>query len=90
LSDLKADSPNDGAASRPWSPRRWRKSAAPSGFSPTHGPTNQNWLKSWAQTATMPTNSVIDAKAAASSTKIRNIVTSFGLEHTENNVPFLF
>jgi hypothetical protein len=51
---------------------------------------NQNWLKSWAQTATMPTNSVIDAKAAASSTKIRNIVASLGLEHKGNIVPFLF
>jgi hypothetical protein len=39
-------------------------------------PQNQNWLMSWAQTATIPTNSVIDAKAAASSTKIRNIDTS--------------
>ena len=51
---------------------------------------NQNWLKSWAQTATIPTNSVIDARAAASSTKIRNIVASLGLEHRGNNVPFLF
>jgi hypothetical protein len=31
---------------------------------------------SWAQTAIIPTNSVIDAKAAASSTKIRNITAS--------------
>jgi hypothetical protein len=38
----------------------------------------------------MPTNSVMDAKAAASSTKIRNIVASLGLEHRENIVPFLF
>jgi hypothetical protein len=51
---------------------------------------NQNWLKSWAQTATIPTNSVIDAKAAASSTKIRNIIASLSLEHIGNNVPFLF
>jgi hypothetical protein len=33
----------------------------------------QNWLKSWAQTAIMPTNSVMDVSAAASSTKIRNM-----------------
>jgi hypothetical protein len=51
---------------------------------------NQNWLNSWAQTATIPTNSVIDARAAASSTKIRNIVASLGQEHRENIVPFLF
>jgi len=53
-------------------------------------PTHQNWLKSWAQTATIPTNSVIDAKAAASSTKIRNIEVSLNAEHRGNNVPFLF
>jgi len=45
---------------------------------------------SWAQTAIIPTNSVIDAKAAASSTKIRNITASLDLEHRENIVPFLF
>jgi hypothetical protein len=36
----------------------------------------QSWLNSWAQIAIIPTNNVIDAKAAASSTKIRNIVAS--------------
>jgi hypothetical protein len=36
----------------------------------------QNCVNSWAQTATIPTNSVIDARAAASSTKIRNIAAS--------------
>jgi hypothetical protein len=51
---------------------------------------HQNAVRSCAQIAIIPTNSAIDVKAAASSTKIRNIVTSFGLEHTENNVPFLF
>jgi hypothetical protein len=51
---------------------------------------NQSWLKSWAQTATIPTNSVIDARAAASSTKIRNMIASLGLEHRGNIVPFLF
>jgi hypothetical protein len=45
---------------------------------------------SCAQTAIIPTNKVMDAKAAASSTKIRNMVASLGLEHRENNVPFLF
>jgi hypothetical protein len=52
-----------------------------------------------AQTAIMPTNSVIDASAAASSTKILNIVISLdfdplvlnmALEHRENIVLFLF
>jgi hypothetical protein len=52
-----------------------------------------------AQTAIMPTNSVIDASAAASSTKILNIVISLDfdplvlnmvLEHRENIVLFLF
>jgi len=37
---------------------------------------NQSWPMSCAQTAIIPTNSVIDAKAAASSTKIRNITAS--------------
>jgi hypothetical protein len=57
------------------------------------GPKNQSWPMSCAQTAIIPTNSVIDAKAAASSTKIRNIIVSLGLEyleHRENNVPSLF
>jgi len=36
----------------------------------------QNWVISCAQTAIIPTNSAIDVKAAASSTKIRNITTS--------------
>jgi hypothetical protein len=40
----------------------------------------------------MPTNSVIDVNAAASSTKIRNIAASptESLEHRKNNVLFLF
>ena len=50
---------------------------------------SQNWMKSWAQTATIPTNSAIDARAAASSTKIRNITAS-SLEHIENIVLSLF
>ena len=36
----------------------------------------QNWGISWAQTAIIPTNSVIDANAAASSTKIFNMAAS--------------
>jgi hypothetical protein len=45
---------------------------------------------SCAQTAIIPTNSVIDASAAASSTNTRNIAPSLVLEHRENNVLFLF
>jgi hypothetical protein len=41
----------------------------------------QSWLNNWAQIAIIPTNSVIDAKAAASSTKIRNITASFKQDH---------
>jgi hypothetical protein len=36
----------------------------------------QNCVMSCAQTAIIPTNNAIDVKAAASSTKIRNITTS--------------
>jgi hypothetical protein len=36
----------------------------------------QNWRISCAQTAIIPTNSVIDASAAASSTKILNMFAS--------------
>jgi hypothetical protein len=52
-----------------------RRPAFPQAPSPAK-PKNQSWPMSWAQTAIIPTNSVIDAKAAASSTKIRNIVVS--------------
>jgi hypothetical protein len=46
---------------------------------------------SCAQTAIMPTNSVIDANAAASSTKTRNMVPLLlSPEHRGNIVPFLF
>jgi len=45
------------------------------GLKPALG-TNQSWPISCAQTAIIPTNSVIDAKAAASSTKTRNITDS--------------
>jgi hypothetical protein len=38
--------------------------------------TAQNWGISCAQTAIIPTNSVIDASAAASSTKILNMLAS--------------
>jgi hypothetical protein len=48
--------------------RRPRRPAFPQG--------DQNAVSSWAQTAIIPTNSAIDVKAAASSTKIRNITTS--------------
>lgn len=50
----------------------------------------QNWVKSWAQTAIIPTNSVIDASAAASSTKIFNMAASRELERMQNIVLFLF
>jgi hypothetical protein len=49
-----------------------------------------NWGISCAQTAIIPTNSVIDASAAASSTKVFNIPRLPGLEHMRNHVPFLF
>src|ERR1700759_3341395 len=39
-------------------------------------PQDQNAVRSCAQTAIIPTNSAIDVKAAASSTKIRNITIS--------------
>jgi len=42
----------------------------------------------WAQTATIPTNSTSEAKAAASSTNVFNMADS--LEQNRNNVPFLF
>jgi hypothetical protein len=45
---------------------------------------------SCAQIAIIPRNSVSDASAAASSTKIFNIIASLTPEHRENNVPFLF
>ena len=48
----------------------------------------QSWGITWAQTAIIPTNSVIDASAAASSTNIFNIPAS--MERKKNNVPFLF
>src|SRR6476619_2174796 len=43
-----------------------------------------------AQTAIIPTNSVMDASAAASSTNILNIYRSCELEHMRNIVPFSF
>src|SRR5436853_4008168 len=49
-----------------------------------------SWGINCAQTATIPTNSTIDASAAASSTKVFNISPLPPLEHRENNVPFLF
>jgi hypothetical protein len=51
---------------------------------------SQSWGMSCAQIAIIPMNSVNDASAAASSTKIFNITTSFAPEHRENIVPFLF
>jgi hypothetical protein len=42
----------------------------------------------WAQTATIPTNSTSEAKAAASSTNVFNMTDS--LEQNRNNVLFLF
>jgi hypothetical protein len=47
-------------------------------------------VNSWAQTAIIPMNSVIDASAAASSTKIFNMAASRELERMQNIVPFLF
>jgi hypothetical protein len=58
--------------------------------SATPSPKSQSWEKSCAHIAIIPRNSVSDASAAASSTKIFNIIASLTLEHKENNVPFLF
>ena len=55
------------------SPRTEAGLPPPSRFSPT---LCQSWEKSCAQTAIIPTNSVMDASAAASSTKTRNIAFS--------------
>jgi hypothetical protein len=70
------------------SPRTTAALHSPSGFSPA---LRQSCEMSCAQTAIIPTNSVIDASAAASSTKILNIALSLRQqEHRENIVPFLF
>jgi hypothetical protein len=50
----------------------------------------QSWEMSCAHTAIIPTNSVIYASAAASSTKIFNISRLPWLERHGNIVPFLF
>src|ERR1035438_6240503 len=94
----KPDSPRNGDASNQRSPRGTRHCRALSGLSPgdwtPKGQTcrflPQNWGISCAQTAIIPTNSVIDASAAASSTKILNMLASLRLEHKGNSVPFLF
>jgi len=52
--------------------------------------TTQSWGMSCAQTAIIPTKSVIDASAAASSTNVFNISRLPVLEHKKNIVPFLF
>ena len=52
--------------------------------------TTQSWGISWAQTAIIPTKSVMDASAAASSTNVFNMSASRFLEHKKNIVPFLF
>src|SRR4051794_36517082 len=54
------------------------------------GKSSQSWGINCAHTAIIPTNSAIDASAAASSTKVLNIARSFDLEHKRNIVPFLF
>jgi hypothetical protein len=43
---------------------------------PQNGDSHQSWVKSCAHTAIIPTNSVSDARAAASSTKIFNMLAS--------------
>ena len=50
----------------------------------------QSWGISSAQTAIIPTNSVIDANAAASSTNIFNTPGLLKWEHKKNIVPLLF
>jgi hypothetical protein len=86
----KADSPADGDASSPGCPRRTGLSSPASGFSPALSPPDQSWGINCAHTAIIPTNSAIDASAAASSTKVLNIARSLELEHRRNIVPFLF
>jgi hypothetical protein len=49
---------------------------------PQSGDRHQSWVKSCAHTAIIPTNSVSDVRAAASSTKIFNMLASMGLEFT--------
>jgi hypothetical protein len=50
----------------------------------------QSWENNCAQTAIIPTNRVIDASAAASSTNNLSMSASSHLEHMKNIVPFLF
>jgi hypothetical protein len=86
---LKADSPGNGDASAKKCPRGRRHSSAPSTISLERGvhdvsehhlstmsPNAQIWGISCAQTAIIPINSEIDAKAAASSTKVFNMPAS--------------
>ncbi len=84
LSDILAPRPtrpDNGGVSHPKSPRKRRSRPALSGRHPAFPqgrprPRNQSWGMSCAQTAIIPTNSVIDASAAASSTKTFNITAS--------------
>src|SRR5205085_7623155 len=57
------------------SPRETRLACHPSRLSPKRR-RHQSWVKSCAHTAIIPTNSVSDASAAASSTKIFNMTAS--------------
>jgi hypothetical protein len=45
---------------------------------------NQSWGMTWAQIAIIPTNNVIDASAAASSTKILNMAYSLARTYEEH------
>jgi hypothetical protein len=54
--------------------RLFPKAATPAGANP--GACHQNWGMSCAQTAIIPTKSVIDANAAASSTNVLNMPAS--------------
>src|SRR5260370_40210702 len=91
----RADSPLNGGALGARSPCGTRDFPPPSGFSPggfvkARQARFQSWGMSWAQTAIIPTNSAIDAKAAASSTKTFNMPASSNMEHMKNIVPVLF
>jgi hypothetical protein len=95
----RTDSRPNGDALALRSPRRTHALRPPSGFSPSWvlKPRLARSLAqrhscgiNCAQTAIIPTNSVIDASAAASSTNILNIARLPIQEHMRNIVPFLF
>jgi hypothetical protein len=73
---VKADSPCNGDASGPGCPRGTVKTATKRPRFPAAADPTQSWGMSCAQTAIIPTKSVMDASAAASSTNIFNMPAS--------------